>query len=303
MQPFTYTGYQGDGVADTYYVQAREYKSEMGRFTGEDIIKGNIMEPTSMNPYGYCWNNPIDLIDVDGRWPKIANWGKIAIGIGAIAMGATVKVGSTSSSGVSTATITYAGETHKFHLYNGKIDDAKINKVFGWEISWIPNGQTYQAYLGSHRIFNTSAHHSSVVIFATPECPVFGSHPEFRNSFSGVNYAIIGGGEGGLGGWLGTLTGEFNRKSDVNLATKKEMLAMGIDYSTILQLFKYTENFVKNPNLEYELFPRKGTDGYNSGSFLAGLLKSLDLDYFPGLLSPGWSKPVPSEYFDCVEGE
>jgi len=78
---------------------------------------------------------------------------------------------------------------------------------------------------------------------------------------------------------------------------------MGIDYATILQLFKHTENFAKNPNLDYELFPRKGTGGYNSGSFLAGLLKSLGLDYFPELLSPGWSKPVPSEYFNCVEGK
>ena len=41
-QPFTYIGYQRDEVANTYYAQAREYKAEIGRFVGEDIIKGSI---------------------------------------------------------------------------------------------------------------------------------------------------------------------------------------------------------------------------------------------------------------------
>ena len=96
----------------------------------------------------------------------------------------------------------------------------------------------------------------------------------------------------------GALMGEFNRKSDVNLAIKEEMLAMGIDANTINQLFQYTEAFYKNPNLVYELFPRS-IDGYNSGSFLAGLLQSLGLDYLPGPLSSGWGKPVSREYFIC----
>ena len=69
-QPFTYTGYQKDSVANTYYAQAREYKSEMGRFTGEDIIKGNIFRPFTTNSYAYCWNNPIELVDLDGASPS-----------------------------------------------------------------------------------------------------------------------------------------------------------------------------------------------------------------------------------------
>ena len=36
LYPFGYTGYKYDNVADTYFVQAREYLSGIGRFGGED---------------------------------------------------------------------------------------------------------------------------------------------------------------------------------------------------------------------------------------------------------------------------
>ena len=67
MQPFGYTGYRYDNVADTYFAQAREYVPGVGRFAGEDWIKGNIEQPFSLNQYGYCWGNPIGLVDRDGK--------------------------------------------------------------------------------------------------------------------------------------------------------------------------------------------------------------------------------------------
>ena len=42
IQPFGYTGYRYDNVADTYFAQAREYVPGVGRFAGEDWIKGSI---------------------------------------------------------------------------------------------------------------------------------------------------------------------------------------------------------------------------------------------------------------------
>ena len=54
LQPFGYTGYRYDNVADTYFAQAREYVPGVGRFAGEDWIKGEISYPTSLNQYGYC---------------------------------------------------------------------------------------------------------------------------------------------------------------------------------------------------------------------------------------------------------
>ena len=67
---FAFTGYQVDPVANTHFAQAREYKPEVGRFMSEDIIKGNGFYPFTMNHYAYCWNRPLDLVDLDGLMPS-----------------------------------------------------------------------------------------------------------------------------------------------------------------------------------------------------------------------------------------
>jgi len=69
VQPFGFTGYQRDVVTNTYFAQAREYLPKEGRFGGEDWIKGSISRPFTLNSYGYCWGNPVTLIDLDGRFP------------------------------------------------------------------------------------------------------------------------------------------------------------------------------------------------------------------------------------------
>ena len=67
VQPFGYTGYRYDAVAETYFAQAREYVPRVGRFGGEDWIKGSISYPTSLNAYGYCYGNPMVWVDMDGK--------------------------------------------------------------------------------------------------------------------------------------------------------------------------------------------------------------------------------------------
>ena len=73
VQPFGYTGYRYDKVADTYFAQAREYIPSVVRFGGEDWIKGNIDKPFSLNQYGYCWGNPMGLVDRNGKTPEMAS--------------------------------------------------------------------------------------------------------------------------------------------------------------------------------------------------------------------------------------
>ena len=53
-QPFGYTGYRYDEISGTYFAQAREYQPKNGRFTAEDVIKGNGVVPETLNRYGYC---------------------------------------------------------------------------------------------------------------------------------------------------------------------------------------------------------------------------------------------------------
>ena len=55
-----------DNVTEMYYAQARYYESGIGRFISEDLIKGFIEFPLSLNSYAYCWNQPMNFIDLDG---------------------------------------------------------------------------------------------------------------------------------------------------------------------------------------------------------------------------------------------
>jgi len=48
-QPFGYTGYRRDDISGTYFAQAREYQPGVGRFTAEDIIKGNGADSKVLN--------------------------------------------------------------------------------------------------------------------------------------------------------------------------------------------------------------------------------------------------------------
>ena len=67
MQPFGYTGYQPDRIAETYYAQAREYRPELGRFAGKDVLRySRKSDSASLNLYVYCKQNPLYHIDRNG---------------------------------------------------------------------------------------------------------------------------------------------------------------------------------------------------------------------------------------------
>ncbi len=69
LQSFGFTGYQMDSVGALYFAQARRYDAGVGRFISEDFIKGHIAAPYTMNHYSYCWNRPLDLVDLNGMAP------------------------------------------------------------------------------------------------------------------------------------------------------------------------------------------------------------------------------------------
>ena len=69
LQSFGFTGYQMDSVGALYFAQARRYEAGVVRFISEDFIKGHIAAPYTMNHYNYCWNRPLDLVDLNGMEP------------------------------------------------------------------------------------------------------------------------------------------------------------------------------------------------------------------------------------------
>ena len=69
LQSFGFTGYQMDSAGGLYFAQARRYDAGAGRFISEDLIKGHIAVPYTMNHYSYCFNRPMDMVDLNGMWP------------------------------------------------------------------------------------------------------------------------------------------------------------------------------------------------------------------------------------------
>ncbi|MCB2362510.1 RHS repeat-associated core domain-containing protein [Clostridium estertheticum] len=61
----TYTGQQFDGITNQYYLRARFYNPVIGRFTQEDVYRGD-----GLNLYAYCGNNPVGYFDPSGYKSK-----------------------------------------------------------------------------------------------------------------------------------------------------------------------------------------------------------------------------------------
>lgn len=84
IQPFGYTGYQMEAAGGLYFAQARRYDAGAGRFVSEDKVSGFTSAPYTLNRYNYCWNQPMEHVDLNGKIP----WILIPLAIG-LALGLT----------------------------------------------------------------------------------------------------------------------------------------------------------------------------------------------------------------------
>lgn len=74
--PFRYSSYFYDEETDFYYLQARYYDAELGRFLSRDAVLSN-------NLYSYCTNNPVNMMDTNG----MIAWWIVGAAIGAVVGG------------------------------------------------------------------------------------------------------------------------------------------------------------------------------------------------------------------------
>ena len=63
-----YTGGIYDQSTGLYYMNARYYNPEDGRFVTEDTYRGETNEPDTQNLYVYCADNPVNYVDPSGHW-------------------------------------------------------------------------------------------------------------------------------------------------------------------------------------------------------------------------------------------
>lgn len=66
--PWQFTGQFFDSETGQYHLRARQYSPYLSRFTGRDLIIGEFERPLSLHKYLYCFNDPINFVDLNGRW-------------------------------------------------------------------------------------------------------------------------------------------------------------------------------------------------------------------------------------------
>lgn len=65
---YWFSGRPYDPVIDAYYLRARYYFPKLKRFSSRDPVSGNMLLPTTTNPYLYALNNPVNASDPGGHF-------------------------------------------------------------------------------------------------------------------------------------------------------------------------------------------------------------------------------------------
>jgi len=68
LPPFQFQEQWKDEESKLYFLRARYYDPELGRFISRDPVKGPLTLPQSQNPYAYALNNPVIYSDPSGLW-------------------------------------------------------------------------------------------------------------------------------------------------------------------------------------------------------------------------------------------
>jgi len=71
---FQFTGEALDPGSSMYYLRARYYDPETGRFLTKDEHFVYPLLPLTLNTYVYARNNPVRYIDRTGRWPSESDY-------------------------------------------------------------------------------------------------------------------------------------------------------------------------------------------------------------------------------------
>jgi len=163
INPLRYRGYVYDTETDLYYVSSRYYDPEMGRWINADsVIAGVGGSIQGYNMFAYCFNNPVNMSDPSGNWPKwakeIANRVKYAFtmtvriftsplkAINAKA-GVGVGIGGEVSGKIEGTTISVAAKksyTDSLQFKDGKFDITSTNsEEFGFSVGKISFGHTH----------------------------------------------------------------------------------------------------------------------------------------------------------------
>ena len=111
INPLRYRGYIYDSETGLYYVSNRYYDPEIGRWINLDNqIAGVGGELLGYNMFAYCMNNPVNMSDPSGNWPR---WITAAVAIvAAVVTVAAVATGNVAVASAAAKVTMAAGATY-----------------------------------------------------------------------------------------------------------------------------------------------------------------------------------------------
>ncbi|MNS66799.1 tRNA nuclease WapA precursor [compost metagenome] len=90
INEYRYRGYRYDNETSMYYLNSRYYNPELCRFINADAALGQIGNNNGHNMFQYCFNNPINMDDPSGCWPKLST---VLMGVAIVATGVAITSG------------------------------------------------------------------------------------------------------------------------------------------------------------------------------------------------------------------
>ena len=85
VNSFLFQGQQYDAASGAYYLRARYYDQNNGRFISQDPFGGSNDDPISLHRYLYASDDPTDRVDPSGNSDNLASLSVVAGGIATIA--------------------------------------------------------------------------------------------------------------------------------------------------------------------------------------------------------------------------
>ena len=106
LNPFRYRGYVYDEETGFYLTGTRYYDPVIGRFINADAAIGQIGNVQGTNMFAYCFNNPVNMSDPTGNWPKLSTVFKVVAVAAAVVAVAAVCV---ATAGLATVAVAGGG--------------------------------------------------------------------------------------------------------------------------------------------------------------------------------------------------
>ncbi|MCM3005799.1 DNRLRE domain-containing protein [Priestia koreensis] len=126
VNPYRYAGYRYDNETGLYYLTARYYNSDLGRFISKDTFHGFQNRPLSINKYAYAENNPVMNNDPDGDMAAALVGVYVIPGIGEVALLGT---GAVVVGGIAWGVGSWLGKKVRSYFNSQKITSSEADKI------------------------------------------------------------------------------------------------------------------------------------------------------------------------------